>query len=77
MINFNGGAVGLGNSLSPLGMYAGFLLMHSGNFWLAVCFLVLTSIYCLVLAAMLCRYCINFYRSKRPVLRLSSSRALR
>ena len=64
MINFNGGTVGLGTSLSPLGMYAGYLLMHSGNFWLAVCFLALPSAYLLLVVAMLCRYIINYNRNK-------------
>lgn len=64
MFNFNGGTVGLGTSLSPLGVYAGYLLMHSGNFWIAVCFLVLTSAYLLLVIAMLCRYTINYRRNK-------------
>jgi len=63
MINFNGGTVSLGTSISPLGAYAGYLLMHSGNFWLAVCFLALTTIYFSIVLAMLCRYIINYRRS--------------
>src|SRR3989344_2850413 len=59
-----GGTVSLGTSLSPLGMYAGYLLMQSGNFWLALCFLVLTTIFFLVSIASLCRYVINFHRNK-------------
>ncbi|MEY4747157.1 MAG: hypothetical protein RLZZ416_206 [Candidatus Parcubacteria bacterium] len=62
MIHFNGGTVGLGTSLSPLGLYAGYLLVHSGSFWLALCFLALTSIYMAVMAAMLIRYVINYSR---------------
>ena len=64
MFNFNGGTVSLSASISPFGMYAGYLLMHSGNFWLAVCFLVLTGVYFLIVAATLCRYIINFRRNK-------------
>ncbi len=64
MLNFNAGTGGLGAPLSPLGMYAGYLLMQSGNFWLAVCFLVLTSVYLLLVIATLCRYFINYRRSK-------------
>ena len=64
MFNFNGGAVGLGTSISPLGMYAGYLLMHSGNFWLAVCFLALSCVYFAISAAILCRYVINYSRTR-------------
>lgn len=63
MFNFNGGAVGLGPSLSPLGMYAGYLLVHSGSYWMAVCFLVLTSVYSVIVIATLCRYVINYRRN--------------
>ena len=63
MINFNGGTVGLGASISPLGMYAGYLLMHSGNYWMAISFLVLTGIYFTIVAATLCRYIINARRT--------------
>ena len=62
MINFNGGSVSLGQSLSPLGLYAGYLLLHSGNFWLAICFLVLSGFYLVVVAASVCRYVINYRR---------------
>lgn len=65
MINFNGGSVALGTSISPLGAYAGYLLMNSGNFWLAICFLALTTIYFSIVLATLCRYVINFRRSVR------------
>lgn len=67
MINFNGGTVGLGTSLSPLGLYAGYLLMHYGNFWLALCFLALTSAYLLLVLATMCRYFINYRRNKEPL----------
>lgn len=63
MIHFNGGTVSLGTSLSPLGMYAGYLLLHSGNFWLAVCFLALIGALFLVGLASLCRYFINLRRN--------------
>ncbi|OGG52881.1 hypothetical protein A3H16_03380 [Candidatus Kaiserbacteria bacterium RIFCSPLOWO2_12_FULL_53_8] len=64
MLNFNGGTTISGTSLTPLGMYAGYLLMHSGNFWLAVCFLALTSIYFLIVITTLCRYIINYRRNR-------------
>jgi len=64
MINFNGGSVALGSSISPLGAYAGYLLMHSGNFWLAICFLTLTLVYFFIVLATLCRYIINFRRNR-------------
>ena len=70
MPNFNGGTVGLGTSLSPLGVYAGYLLMHSGNYWVAVCFLALSGISFLIIMAMLCRYTINYYRNYRRNKRL-------
>ena len=63
MINFNGGTGSLGTSLSPLPPHSVYLLMHSGNFWLAVCFLALTTIYFSIVLAMLCRYIINYRRS--------------
>jgi hypothetical protein len=64
MFNFNGGTVGLGTSISPLGIYAGYLLMHSGNYWLAECFLVFTGVYFAIVVAMLCRYVINYRRTR-------------
>lgn len=63
MINFNGGTVSSATSLSPLGLFAGYLLIHSGNFWMAICFLVLTSVYFIILAASLSRYIINYRRN--------------
>lgn len=66
MINFNGGSVALGTTISPLGAYAGYLLLQSGNFWLAVCFLVLTSVYLCIVVATLCRYFINYRRIILP-----------
>lgn len=63
MINFNGGSVALGSSISPLGIYAGYLLLHSGNFWLAVCFLVLTGTYSFIVISTLCRFIINYRRN--------------
>ncbi|MDO8514319.1 MAG: hypothetical protein Q7S50_02125 [bacterium] len=64
MLNFNGGTGISGTSLTPLGMYAGYLLMHSGNFWIAVCFLALTGAYLLIVITTLCRYVINYHRNK-------------
>ena len=64
MFNFNGGTTISGTSLSPLGTYAGYLLMEAGNFWLAVCFLALTLVYLLIVLTTLCRYVINYRRNK-------------
>ena len=64
MLNFNGGTTIGATSLSPLGMYAGYLLMHSGNFWIALCFLALTGVYFLIVVTTLCRYIINYHRNK-------------
>lgn len=63
MLNFNGGSVPLGTSISPLGIYAGYLLMQSGNVWLAIGFLALTTVYFVVMLAMLIRYAINYRRN--------------
>ena len=63
MFYFNGGTVGLGTSLAPLSIYAGYLLMRSGNFWTALCFLVLSGICFCIVATMLCRYIINYRRT--------------
>lgn len=63
MPHFNGGTVGIGPSLSPLGMYAGYLLMRSGNHLIATCFLVLTIVCFVIVAATLCRYIINYRRA--------------
>ncbi len=63
MINFSGGTVSLGTSVSPLGMYAGYLLMQSGNFWLAIAFLALTGVYFFFMIASLSRYIINSHRN--------------
>ena len=63
--SFNGGTVGLGTSLSPLGFYAGYLLMHSGSPWIALCFLALTILYTSIVVAMLIRYVINYRRNAK------------
>ena len=47
------------------GIYAGYLLMHSGNFWVAVCFLALTAFSLLIVVTTLCRYIVNYRRNKR------------
>jgi hypothetical protein len=72
MLNFNGGTVGFGTSISPLGAYAGYLLMHSGNFWIAICFLTLTVVYFSLMTFMLIRYAINYRRLDNPHLRTES-----
>ena len=63
-MNFHGGTTLSGTSLTPLGLYAGYLLMNSGNFWVAVCFLLLTTLYFLIVVCMLSRYIINYHRNK-------------
>ena len=64
MFNFNGGTTLSGTSLTPLGIYAGYLLMNSGNFWVAMCFLLLTTAYFLIVLCTLTRYVINYRRNK-------------
>lgn len=65
MFNFHGGSTALGTSMTPLSVYAGYMLLHSGNVWIAGCFLVLVSVSFFITATMLCRYVINYRRNKR------------
>lgn len=60
----NNGTTALGASIVPLGMYAGYLLLHSGNFWMEVCFLALTGISFFLMVTTLCRYVVNYRRNK-------------
>jgi hypothetical protein len=53
----------------PLGLYAGYLLLHSGNLIIAICFLALTTISFLLVITMLCRYIINYRRTKSALLK--------
>ncbi|OGG51405.1 hypothetical protein A2704_03490 [Candidatus Kaiserbacteria bacterium RIFCSPHIGHO2_01_FULL_54_36b] len=68
MLNFNGGTTISGTSLTPLGFYAGYLLMQSGNFWFAISFLFLTGLYLVIVMTTLCRYIINYRRNKYVLL---------
>lgn len=63
MLSFNGSTGILGTSLSPLGMFAGYLLLHSGNSWIAIAFLFLTGLYLLIAVTTLVRYAINYRRA--------------
>lgn len=67
MIHFNGGTVSLVSSFSPLGMYAGYLLMQSGNFWPAISFLILTVLFFAISVASLSRFIINLHRNKHAL----------
>lgn len=67
MPNFNGGTVSLSTSFSPLGAYAGYLLLQAGNVWMAVAFLALTGVCFFIVLAMLGRYVINLYRLYHPL----------
>lgn len=64
MLNFNGGTTVSGTSIASLGMYVGFLLLHAGDVAIAVCFLVLTSAYLVVVGTTLTRYVINYRRNR-------------
>jgi len=64
MLNFNGGTAVSGTSIASTGVYAGVLLLRSGDLAVAVCFLLLTGIYIAIIIATLCRYVINYHRSK-------------
>ena len=63
MLNFNGSTIASG-SMTPLGMYAGYLLLHSGDFILALGFLALAGISFVLVVATLSRYIINYQRNK-------------
>ncbi len=64
MFNLNGGTTVSGTSLGVSGMYVGVLLLRSGDIAIAIAFLVLTSLYLLVVVSTLCRYFINYRRNK-------------
>ncbi len=55
----------MGTSISPVGAYAGYLLMESGNVWVAACFFLLATISTLLVLTTLCRYIINYRRIMR------------
>lgn len=74
MLNLNGGTTFSGSSLSALGMYAGYLLMQSGNFWIAVCFMVVTTVYFLLTVCTIIRFVVN-YRRNRKLFAAASVRA--
>ncbi len=65
MFNFHGGTAGVGGAITPLGVYAGYLLVTTGNFWLGIAFLVLTSMFFVLILATLCRYVINYRRNQK------------
>lgn len=60
MLSFN--STGLG-SVTPLGLYAGYLLAASGNMWIAGLFLVLTCLSVFLTTSYLCRLVINYRRT--------------
>jgi len=64
MLNFNGGTAVSGTSIASLGLYVGSLLLRLGDVAIAICFLVLTALYCLIVITTLCRYIINYRRNK-------------
>ncbi len=64
MLNFNGGTGVAGTSIAPMSMFAGYLLLESGDVALAICFLILSSLYFLFVICTLCRYFINYRRNR-------------
>ena len=64
MMNFNGGTAISGTSIASLGLFIGSMLLRSGDVAIALCFLVLTAIYCLLVLMTLCRYIINYRRNR-------------
>src|SRR3989344_5330377 len=53
-MNLNGGTVISGASISSMGVYVGTLLLDSGDIAIALCFLMLTSIYLLIIPLFIC-----------------------
>ncbi len=51
----------------PLSAYAGFLLLHSENGWIAMAFLGLTALYTLIAFLTIIRFIINYQRSRRAL----------
>lgn len=62
MFNWNGGSTVTGTALTPLGAYTGLSLLHSGNFWVGIGFLALSTFCFLLMVSMLIRYSINYQR---------------
>lgn len=73
MLGFNGGTTVPGASIAPLGIVASYALLKSGNFWIGLAFLTLTTIYFLLVLATLSRYIINTYRNKSDTHTLPNS----
>lgn len=67
MMNFNGGTTVSGTSIASLGMYVGFLLLHAGDIAIAICFLVLTTAYFVIIVTTLIRYVINYRRNRNAL----------
>ncbi|RJQ35614.1 hypothetical protein C4568_00660 [Candidatus Parcubacteria bacterium] len=65
MLNFNGGTTISGTSIATLGLFVGSMLLRSGDVVIAICFLVLTTAYVLLMLATLCRYVVNYRRNMR------------
>jgi len=64
MLSFNSTGIG---SITPLGLYAGYLLTNSGNIWVCTAFLVVTACCFFLSMSSLCRFIINNYRRPASV----------
>lgn len=59
MLSFNSTGIG---SITPLGLYAGYLLASSGNIWIGAAFLAVTCFTLFLSGSFLCRLVINYRR---------------
>jgi hypothetical protein len=67
MLNFNGGTSIAGTSIASMGLYVGVFLLRSGDFAVALCFLLLTCVYFTIVISTLCRFFINYRRNREIV----------
>jgi hypothetical protein len=59
MLSFNSTNIG---SVTPLGLYAGYLLVGSGNLWVGAAFLLVSVLCFFISMSALCRFIINVRR---------------
>lgn len=62
MLSFNSTNIG---SVTPLGLYASYLLAGSGNIWVGMAFFVITCVCFFLCIASLCRLAINYRRHRK------------
>lgn len=69
MLSFNSANI---SSVTPLGLYAGYLLVGSGNIWVGAALLGVTCLSFFLTIGSLCRLIIN-YRRTRPFIGTSGA----